>query len=321
MTSKSSPSEFHFKFTTVTGYFLQDEPSTDLDTFDYATSNFGLIPRSYDSDTEFDREGRKTQWERFAYHISKLNQDSAPETQYRLLILGRHGEGIHNVAESRYGTELWDCYWSLQDGDETGNWVDARLTDLGISQAQTANKAWKKQIENKIPSPQSYYVSPLNRCLATASITFHNLGLPHTEPFRPMIKELLRETIGLHTCDSRSSKSAIEKEYPLYRFEEGFAEEDPLYDSRLRESDSARDARLRDFLLDVFGHDENTVISFTAHSGAITSILEVVGHRRFALMTGAVIPVLVKVERVVGAAPPMRIEPPSTAPVCRDGVL
>ncbi|PIG84318.1 phosphoglycerate mutase family protein [Aspergillus arachidicola] len=273
MTSKS-PSDFHFNFTTVTGYFLQDDPKTDPDNFDYVSSNFGLIPRSYDSDTEFDPEGRKTQWERFKYHIDKLNRDSGPETQFKLLFLGRHGEGVHNVAESKYGTELWDCYWSLQNGDETGTWVDARLTPLGISQAETANQAWRTQIQNNIPSPQSYYVSPLNRCLATASITFKDLGLPHTEPFRPLIKELLRETLGLHTCDSRSSKTAIAEEYPLYRFEEGFAEEDPLYDPELRESDSARDVRLRELLSDVFAHDESTVVSLTAHSGAITSILE-----------------------------------------------
>ncbi|KAB8233055.1 histidine phosphatase superfamily [Aspergillus alliaceus] len=319
MTSKSIPSDFHFKFSTVTGYFLQDEPDTDPENFDYVTSNFGLIPRNYD--TELDPEGHKTQWERFEHHLNRLNRDSSPDTQFKLLFLGRHGEGVHNVAERKYGTELWDCYWSLQDGDETGTWVDARLTDLGISQAQTANKAWKAQIQNKIPAPQSYYVSPLNRCLATASVTFKGLGLPHTEPFRPVIKELLRETLGLHTCDSRSSKAAIEQEYPLYRFEDGFAEEDPLYDPKLRESDSARDARLRDLLLDIFARDESTVVSLTAHSGAITSILEVVGHRRFALMTGAVIPVLVRAERVAGPKPPMRVESPSGAPACREGVL
>ncbi|KAE8374260.1 histidine phosphatase superfamily [Aspergillus bertholletiae] len=321
MASASAPLDFHFKFTTVTGYFLQDDPNTDPDNFDYVTSNFGLIPRSYNSDTEFDPESRKTQWERFAYHISKLNRESNPETQFKLLFLGRHGEGVHNVAERRYGTELWDCYWSLQDGDETGTWVDARLTDVGISQAETANQAWKTQIENKIPSPESYYVSPLNRCLATASITFRNLGLPLTEPFRPVIKELLRETIGLHTCDSRSSKTAIAEEYPEYQFEAGFAEEDPLYDSELRESDSARDVRLRNLLLDVFAHDASTVVSLTAHSGAITSVLEVVGHRRFALMTGAVIPVLVRAERVAGPSPPVKVEPPTRAPVCPGGRL
>jgi len=69
-------------------------------------------------------------------------------------------------------------------------WVDARLTDTGIAQAEVAHGAWEKQIENKIPFPESYYVSPLNRCLATANITFKGLGIPHTDPFRPTIKEV-----------------------------------------------------------------------------------------------------------------------------------
>ncbi|GIC84488.1 histidine phosphatase family protein [Aspergillus udagawae] len=318
MMAESVTSESHLRLSTVTGYFLQDEPTTDPDTFDYVTSNFGLISRRYDSDAEFDPDGRRTQWERFEFQINKLNAESGPEASYRLLYLGRHGEGYHNVAERRYGRAAWDCYWSLLDGDDNGTWVDARLTPVGIAQAETAHRAWETQIETKIPFPQSYYVSPLNRCLATASITFRGLKMPHTEPFRPVLKELLRETIGLHTCDSRSSKTAILAEYPEYITEDGFAEEDPLYDPKLRESDTARDARLRDLLQDIFTHDRNTFISLTAHSGAITSILQVTGHRKFALATGAVIPVLVKVERVPGPLPKMHIDPPTTAPICKN---
>lgn len=70
--------------------------------------------------------------------------------------------------------------------------MDARLTELGISQAKTAHDAWKKQIEHKIPSPQSYYVSPLNRCCKTAQVTFEGLDMPLTNPFRPVIKEVSR---------------------------------------------------------------------------------------------------------------------------------
>lgn len=69
-------------------------------------------------------------------------------------------------------------------------WVDARLTDKGVAQAEVAHGAWEKQIKSKIPFPESYYVSPLNRCLATASITFKGLNIPHTDPFRPTIKEV-----------------------------------------------------------------------------------------------------------------------------------
>jgi hypothetical protein len=59
----------------------------------------------------------------------------------------------------------------------------------------------------------------------------------------------------------------------------------------------------------------------TAHSGAITSILEVVGHREFGLQTGGVIPVLVKAERVPGKEPEQAIEPPTGVPECKDDAV
>lgn len=171
------------------------------------TQNFGLISRPYDSDSTFDRDHQKSQWERLAHQIESLNARSPKEVNYKLLFLGRHGEGYHNVAERRYGTAAWDvcvppppliysnlttkqCYWSLLDGDEHGNWVDCRLTDIGVDQAKTAHKAWLRQIDAGIPFPQSYYVSPLNRCLTTAAVTFRGTKMPGTDPFRPLVKEV-----------------------------------------------------------------------------------------------------------------------------------
>lgn len=136
-----------------------------------------------------------------------LNAQAGPDVQYKVLYMGRHGEGFHNVAESWYGTDAWDvriylqqllgiraklpqCYWSLLDGNETSSWDDARLTEVGKSQAQTAHNAWRKQIESKIPFPESFYVSPLNRCLQTAFITFDGLDKDIVKPFRPVVKEV-----------------------------------------------------------------------------------------------------------------------------------
>lgn len=82
------------------------------------------------------------------------------------------------------------CYWSLLDGNETMVWSDARLTDVGKAQAKTANYAWRKQIENQIPFPEMFYVSPLNRCLQTAFITFDELDKDIVRPFRPTVKEV-----------------------------------------------------------------------------------------------------------------------------------
>lgn len=69
-------------------------------------------------------------------------------------------------------------------------WDDAHLTEVGEEQARTANGAWAKQIKNKIPFPESFYVSPLNRCLQTAYITFHDLDKETVKLFRPVVKEV-----------------------------------------------------------------------------------------------------------------------------------
>lgn len=100
--------------------------------------------------------------------------------------------------------------------------------------------------------------------------------------------------MGQHTCDRRSKASEIADEFPEFELEAGFSEEDLLYDPETRESNDERNARLACFLDEIFWADENVFLSLTAHSGAITSILEVIGHRRFPLATGAVIPVVVK---------------------------
>lgn len=53
------------------------------------------------------------QWQKFAKHIQSMNDASQENVKYKVLFLGRHGEGVHNVAERRYGTKAWDvCFLS-----------------------------------------------------------------------------------------------------------------------------------------------------------------------------------------------------------------
>ncbi|KAJ9355533.1 hypothetical protein DTO027B9_3988 [Paecilomyces variotii] len=106
--AESMSSSSYLTYSTVPGFFLQDEPDTDPNAFDYVASNFGLINRTYDTDEEFDPHGDKPQWERFENKIRSLARDSGKGVHYKVLFLGRHGEGYHNVAESFYGTEAWD---------------------------------------------------------------------------------------------------------------------------------------------------------------------------------------------------------------------
>jgi broad specificity phosphatase PhoE len=209
--------------------------------------------------------------------------------------MGRHGNGWHNAAQDYYGTPAWNCYWSELDGNGTVTWMDAHLTDLGVTQAETANIFWASQIaDQKQLSPRSYYTSPMFRCLQTANITFGNLSLPSDYPFVPTVKELLRETIDIHTCDERSNLTVIENAFPTYKIEDGFTEEDELWNALLSEPEAAQVQRSEILLDDVFSNDDNTWLSFTTHSGEATAMLTALGHISFSLATGAVIPVFVK---------------------------
>ncbi|CZT45224.1 related to GPI anchored protein [Rhynchosporium secalis] len=247
MGQSPAPSEEHTVYSTVTGYFLQDDEATDPKGFDF----WGVTAKA-------------------------TTTSPKPST----------------------------CYWSLQPGNSTSTWSDALLTPAGEAQALVAHAFWAHLITTqKIPFPETYYTSPLLRCLATASLTFSNLDLPKDRPFIPTIKENIREVIGVHTCDRRSGKSVIKSKYPDWPFEDGFAEEDPLWSAELRETDEALDQRTLRAIEDIFSTDDHTYISLSTHSGQIASMLRVLNHRVFGLGTGQAIPVLVKAEKLPGPAP------------------
>ena len=162
-------------------------------------------------------------------------------------------------------------------------------------------------------------MSPLTRAMDTANLTFSTLSLPADRPFRPTVKELFREGVSIHTCDRRSSRTYIHDRFPDWTIEPGFAETDPLWNGTYSESSDAEDVRSRTVLNEVFESDEGQLISVTAHSGEIASLLRVLGHRAFSLSTGQIIVTLVKAE-IVAADPfpsttePWRFEATCTAP-------
>jgi broad specificity phosphatase PhoE len=284
----------YIQYSTVPGYFLQDLNSTNATTFSYTATNFGLINQTYPG-----VDASLSQWQQFQQVVAQLNQAAARNVDYKLLFMGRHGEGYHNAAESYYGTPAWNCYWSLLDGNTTSIWADAHLTTPGIAQALIANGLWQKLISSQnIQVPQSYYTSPLFRCLSTANLTFSGLDLPKKYPFVPTVKEKLREGISEHTCDRRSTLTFIHTSFPTYKIESDFAEYDELWTGTTAEVSAGQDLRSKQVLDDIFSHDCNTYLSFTSHSGEIASLLRVLGHRTFSLSTGAVIPVLVKAETI-----------------------
>ena len=82
--------------------------------------NFGLINRDYEYDgddgdlleghreTEGEPVRDRAQWLKLNKYIRYLNEHADAKTQFKVLYLGRHGQGYHNVAEAKYGTAAWD---------------------------------------------------------------------------------------------------------------------------------------------------------------------------------------------------------------------
>ncbi|KAG9005195.1 hypothetical protein FRB90_010506 [Tulasnella sp. 427] len=227
----SSSADVIAKYETVPGYFFHDNPHIDAAMLSPPPPRFGLIDSS------------ESYWTKFKTTVKKLNEEADPLVSYKVVFIGRHGEGYHNVAEAFYGTKAWDDYWALQNGNGAVTWgPDAKLTALGIKQAQMAHKRWVDELHSGggIPLPTKIYSSPLSRAAKTLEITFHNVS--HE---RPLIMENLREIIGVHTCDKRLTRSAIHKAFPEFDIEKGFAEEDLLWKPDVRETSHQRDIRVR----------------------------------------------------------------------------
>jgi len=264
------------------GFFVQDNPLTVPSRVPALPPRFGLIDDSPDC------------WTKFKARVSHLNGTAPAGMTYKLLWMGRHGQGWHNVGEAKYGTKAWDDYWSKLNGDGEIVWgPDPLLTELGESQAREAHEAWLKELPNGIPVPEKCYASPLHRALSTWNLTFSEPGVL-AEP-QVLILENLREEYGEHTCDMRNPKSVIQSNFPppVYSFESGFLEEDTLWTPDERETKLHVRERAHSVLDKIFSGDE-TYVSITAHGGIINGILAAMGHPPYSLPTGGVLPLVVR---------------------------
>ncbi|GAA5957460.1 hypothetical protein JCM3765_001150 [Sporobolomyces pararoseus] len=270
-------------YTVVDGFFHQSSSKfNDSDHYDLLKHSFGLIDTS------------KERWSRFQTEIDRLNEESDKHTAYKVFFVARHGQGWHNVAESKYGSEEWNKHWSMEYGDGNMTWgPDPELTPLGRQQARNINLAWKKQIQAGVPLPSKLYASPLSRAASTLEITWKDLLIENGD-VTPLIVEHLREVIGVHTCDQRSRKSKIAKRFPSFDFEAPFSEHDQLWSPDFQESNQQQALRMQQLLNRIFAVDPSQYISITAHGGVISSFLRVVNHPKASVPPGGMIPVVIK---------------------------
>ncbi|KAK1727741.1 phosphoglycerate mutase [Colletotrichum acutatum] len=308
MTAPTSGPVCRFKFTILPEYFVDYYKVADASPNGKATTQpgLGLLDMRFgdaaaDDDVVAEDEARP--WERFASYVRKLNAESPDGVNFKVLYLTRHGLGYHNVQAAKVGTAEWDRYWSHLDGDGAVTWLDAALVDTGIQQAKDLSTFWARATSTTaegegVPFPESFYTSPLRRCLETSNLAFGPLVEPKGQYFRPLVKEGLRERMTDHTCDKRSSRSWIESAYPRYHIEPGFTEEDRLWKADRFETTEEHVARKQLVLEEIFSTDAAQFVSLTVHSYAISAILMVGGQEEFRVREGSSIALLVRGEKV-----------------------
>ncbi|KAN0097125.1 Histidine phosphatase superfamily [Tylopilus felleus] len=260
------------RYTTLRGLFLQDDPESEEDTI---PARFGLKDEGDD------------RWVKFKREIEQLNASAPSGTQYKVVFLGRHGQGYHNVA-------MENC-WTKLNGDGELVWgPDPELTLLGVEQAKDASRAWKTELEYGIPLPEKLYSSAMRRAIKTNQVTFEGFLRPG---LKTTVVENARERIGVSTCDKRRKKSEIAIDFPDYPFEPGFTEEDDVWSPELRETFEEIDIRAKKILDMIFDNEEEQFISITSHHRFIDAFLRVCEHRPWALPTGGVLPIILRADQ------------------------
>lgn len=120
----------------------------------------------------------------------------------------------------------------------------------------------------------------------------------HGQPFRPQIKEKLRERMTQHTCDFRRPAAWIRQTWPAYELEEGFDEEDQFGKDGRVETDDEHTARKQAALEDIFEADAGEFLSLTVHSYAIRAIQDACRARMVKTREGTSLALLVRGERL-----------------------
>ncbi|CAM9024076.1 unnamed protein product [Wickerhamomyces anomalus] len=250
-------------------YFTQYDDSSSITT---ELSNFGLK-------SEYS-------WSSFLTQLNSLNNQSN-SSKYKLIFLARHGEGWHNVLDKRSD---WD-YISRFDTFENYTLFDADLTPKGEDQIEQVSEYWTKELKNDSPYPDLFYVSPLRRTLHTYHITWSQ----NDDGIIPIVDEDLRERYGIQTPEKRHTKDWIAHYCPTCVFENGFTEQDELWQPDVEETKQHVAERATAWLKTVFEKDEQ-IVSVTTHSGLIAQLLKVIGHPKHPLYPGQLIPVVVKAD-------------------------
>ena len=166
----------------------------------------------------------------------------------KILYCIRHGLSQHNVNYTKYGSQtFYDPVFT-----------DTTLLKEGFQQAVNLRNTWSKLSEIEL-----VIVSPLMRTLQTASTLFKGQTIPI------IALENVREyPMGKQTCNKRSLKSDLIKEFPQVNFTDLKTNEDELWFPDREETLDELNLRIKIFKEYILSRPE-TSIAFVNHSSFI----------------------------------------------------
>lgn len=166
----------------------------------------------------------------------------------KLVYCIRHGLSQHNVNYMKYGSQTF----------YDPKFTDTSLLDEGFQQAETLRKTWSKLSDIEV-----VIVSPLLRTLQTATELFKDVQVPIVA--LESVREYPR---GLHTCNKRSSKEYLMKQFPHVDFTDLTTNEDMLWLSEREETLQELTIRIELFKEYIISRPETT-IAFVNHNSFI----------------------------------------------------
>ncbi|GAB9470951.1 Phosphoglycerate mutase [Globisporangium polare] len=204
----------------------------------------------------------------------------------KLVLLLRHGEGLHNADKARVGDQAWENEYQF-----LSQYIDAPLTVLGVTQSKVAGVVLEEQLSTGGLQLERVIVSPLDRTLETYAHAFANL--PHI-PVTAM--EITRETLGVCPCDQRKLMRDKLVKYPQVDFSGVTDEDDVLWQADHRESDAEIEVRALKFLNEVYWDHPEGRVAVVSHSGFSRACFRALGHRHYRPQNAEFIPLLLTSE-------------------------
>ena len=144
----------------------------------------------------------------------------------QLIYFIRHGLAKHNENFKKYGEKTF----------YDPNFTDTKLIREGINQSKKLSSTWEE-----INNIELVLVSPLYRTLETANIIFNGISVPIIS-----LENLREYPMGEQTCNKRSDKKILLKDFPNINFDNIKSNNDILWDPNNTETIESLDNRINE---------------------------------------------------------------------------